>query len=1131
MAENVRLFLNGLDPAAHGLKAPQAGKWFADGSGYNFLESYARGIKIEGDVKDIRKVHSVPSAFARPILFSQALGSNASDAGSDPATALLANPLHKAVQAQWRGLMGLFALREYFGFDLSMEAFSVPSREDLVRMRKQSAGVRDLKFLTILREQMPKPEKIWEQCWLIRCDGKLVGATSPWTVVYTPAEYSCPASIPWRDKNTGLLGDPLTYLAAKSGKQEVTALGRWVERMLGQHEKHDSWELAHDRPKVAASLKRELQAWLDEIQLLHPEAVEGKLGEPFEKDLPAPYHYFLRGCHLDQSTLFQESDMFLWRPDGNNEKILVFSRQGIGDKARVFNSTFGDQVDVATMKAEGEANWAAKNGVKVPYKYLVAEDVFFPPRLLKIPLSDDARQFGTNEYAVPLEAKFFSYFRPGDVAGEHPRVTLTVVEQQKRKVKAELRIPLKSGANLTVSREYDLQRDIDEMEGKPAPATAVWPNFQSPYWHSNMCAFAGPATPSDFPLTAEPILADGKTLTRTSIREQDHERQVRMWESPTPIAGMRFWVKPKGSTEWKSCGMVLNKVVDLGATDSREVWSLGVDFGTSNTVIKRKLPGGEIKLLDLPGRTRLLTRAEPGLESSLLMNFYPAKPVVAPFVTALSQSGAMVLDGTSKYVPVFSVVPDQAGLLVRNLKWGSNGGQADEEPMQEYLKSLVRYASCEALAARVGTVNFEWSYPLALPGGVKTAMKDFWRSISKSFCDPKVMKVNFSMDGIPESDAICRELVSRSAYSSRVSSDGLSIMIDVGGGSTDIGYWTQAELKDQVSFKLAGNDVLTEAIVKQEPFARALREACGLETNDEVIKAFLEKPAIMVNHALASAKLKNGDGFGSGHPFDHPVVVNMKNRAQYPWLQIRSLSYLFFTGVAFFAGLQARKYLPKKTDARREDVFLFFGGRGSALLTWLSSDPEIIKIALTKAFRAGLGQEVAATAEKVYVGGSLFDIANESLPLKQEVAKGLLLPPIGKPSTGFEEAGTKTVVNGDLRQVIVGEELCVMPGNPTPLQFFDVVTAEQMQKLILPDHLDAMFFPVFTNGALKQNWANLNLDEVNLQKLLPDRGHVQEVMRRAAGPYGVLQPVFVCELAAAMEQFVRNSMGRAATAG
>ena len=30
--QNVRLFLNGLDPAAHGLKAPEAGKWFADGT-------------------------------------------------------------------------------------------------------------------------------------------------------------------------------------------------------------------------------------------------------------------------------------------------------------------------------------------------------------------------------------------------------------------------------------------------------------------------------------------------------------------------------------------------------------------------------------------------------------------------------------------------------------------------------------------------------------------------------------------------------------------------------------------------------------------------------------------------------------------------------------------------------------------------------------------------------------------------------------------------------------------------------------------------------------------------------------------------------------------------------------------
>ena len=210
---------------------------------------------------------------------------------------------------------------------------------------------------------------------------------------------------------------------------------------------------------------------------------------------------------------------------------------------------------------------------------------------------------------------------------------------------------------------------------------------------------------------------------------------------------------------------------------------------------------------------------------------------------------------------------------------------------------------------------------------------------------------------------------------------------------------------------------------------------------------------------------------------------------------------------------------------------LFFGGRGSQLLTWLTSNMEMIKFAMIKAFRAGLGQDVAATAEKVYIGGSLFEPSGDSLPLKQEVAKGLLLPPIGRTAGANGSDADATAPIADAKRVIVGEELCVLPGNPNPLNFFDVVTAEQMQQLILPDHLDAMFFTVFTNGALKQNWTNLNLDEVNLQKLLPDRGHVQEVMRRAAGPNGVLQPVFICELAAAMQQYVRNATGRAATAG
>ena len=156
-------------------------------------------------------------------------------------------------------------------------------------------------------------------------------------------------------------------------------MARWVELVLASHQANDSWELAHDRPKVAAALRRELESWLVEIRRLEPEVVKGELGEPDVKDIPAPYHYFLRSSHLDESALFEESDLFLWRPEGDNEKIIVFSRQGVSEKTRVFRSTFGDQVDIDQMKAEGGPIGSGRRR-KGPYKHPVAEDVFFLPR-------------------------------------------------------------------------------------------------------------------------------------------------------------------------------------------------------------------------------------------------------------------------------------------------------------------------------------------------------------------------------------------------------------------------------------------------------------------------------------------------------------------------------------------------------------------------------------------------------------------------------------------------------------------------------------------------------------------------------------------------------------------------------
>src|ERR1044071_4231974 len=197
-----RIFLNELRNDERQLPVPEGGRWKPDAG---FLEKFAHDIYVKGQVGD-RIVNSVPSVFARPIQFYQALSS-------------VDHPMHAAIINQWRGLLAVFALQRILQIPLRVTRFTL--RDDVEDTDP------DRQFLAILRAQAPNPQEEWASWLLIYADDQLVGATSPWSIVYTPTEYGVRSGIPWTDAD-GLLTDPFATLYAKdSDNQELRTLLTW----------------------------------------------------------------------------------------------------------------------------------------------------------------------------------------------------------------------------------------------------------------------------------------------------------------------------------------------------------------------------------------------------------------------------------------------------------------------------------------------------------------------------------------------------------------------------------------------------------------------------------------------------------------------------------------------------------------------------------------------------------------------------------------------------------------------------------------------------------------------------------------------------------------------------------------
>ncbi|HYH45130.1 MAG TPA: hypothetical protein VEG34_05545, partial [Thermoanaerobaculia bacterium] len=479
-----KLFLSPLKKQESSLKIPDAGRW---GTADDFLAKFAADILIDGQVEDRHLIQSVPTVFARPIQFYQAFENQR-------------HPAHASIVGQWRGLLGVFALHRWLGVSLDVQEFAVPKVEDGPLPSRFEPRSADLPLLAILNSQLPYPRSEWERWWLIHLRGHLLGATSPWSLVYTAATPGCPDDIPWQ--KDGRLIDPIAYYdPQKRGKSdELSLLAAWIGRVM--ENEPTRWGVAertHLEVPVRA-IVRELRAWKDELQRYSdPRANQRQLAESAAQVREVPYRHFL--VPLDVTGVRSQSDLLL---DTQVEDVLVFSRAGVDPAKRVDRGVLASQLryDAKSLPGpRGESGWRTPARQEIGYPYLIAEEAFFPPKLAELTLGKEAFTPGTVKFALPLTPLFFRYFDLGRLKEEK---ILAEFSANDDKVTVRLRLPLRGGDVLAVEKFYDRKTEVFQADG--TPGLAYWPDFYDRDWHHNIGLLSAA---SETNLTAAPLLPDG----------------------------------------------------------------------------------------------------------------------------------------------------------------------------------------------------------------------------------------------------------------------------------------------------------------------------------------------------------------------------------------------------------------------------------------------------------------------------------------------------------------------------------------------------------------------------------------------------------------------------------------------
>lgn len=1085
-----RFFLNALTSENRQLPvAKPSGSWYTEAA---FLSKYAADIKLEGDLADRDVVPSLPSVFARPIQFYQALA----DAK---------HPLHRAITNQWRGLLGMLALRRLLNLNVEVRSYTVPQAKDLPTQTSGIRGAGDVHITTILRNQLPHREGDWETWWMLYCNGVLVGATSPWSIVYTPADYRSPAAIPWQED--GLLRDPISYFGhnGKGSSPELAVLYRWVELVL----REQKWGMPDRLEDRAGAVGRALEAWKGDLDRYSDPSVSVPGLKVDRVNIAGkPYHFFFEIPDIGKT--LPKLDASDFEVNGVSGPVLILSRTGLDGGGRVYRSLFVNQLDLTPRGMPGPRSageWKTPTGHVVPIPYVIAEETFFPPRLITLTLSDEAVKRGLDSYALPLTPQFFEYFSFQEFLRYAEMLELEV--QGDGDIVAHLRLPLPSGRILEASKRYRRNEDIVSIDG--TPALAVWPDFCSNDWLENFAIYTATVD-----LEAAPMLEDGTTLQRTT--EDGNQRPTRIWQNQKPMIGFALYDPARGSKTGALAGVVLRASIappDDIVPERR--WRVSVDFGTSSTQVARKVDRGSLPLV-LKGRTRFLTRPVEEFKQAAVTALYPDEGVKPPFVTLLARGDATFFNsGASssqeRYTPQFHFFAERAGDVDRfeeNVKWGSGAGTREDLPIREYLRALTRFITCEARAAGVGGLTFEWSYPLSLPQGAKNAMAGFWAGVgSETIRKGSAMALN-ATPGISESEAVCRYLAGMEPPVLPVRAEALSVAVDVGGGSSDIGFWTETRLLDQVSFKLAGNDLLGPLCRDGSLLAELYRVCAHTSIALDTLTRYRERATIICNALLTRAKDHTGQPSLESDPARHPVVVGFQNTTllpgESPWRESRSVSYLFFTGLGFYLGLHAHSLkLPTK------EVNIYFGGRGCSLLAWIGrGSGDAVRELLEFAFLEGWAQaDTKAPEIEVNVHGPAirFDVRVQP---KDETVQGILAEPVGGVVTGLALSNT----------VIVGEKGWTKPDG-TEVEWNQRITAAEIGTLKPPPNYDSGHVAHFIDHVVPRYLGDLGLDE-RLRNLKLRSSTVQHYLRQKSASEQVIQPIFGSELKALIDDYLNQ---------
>lgn len=1001
-----------------------SGEWKSEDS--TFLEKLSKGLKMGGEeVVSASEIVSVPDVWARLLIVRNGLIDKRS-----------------SIVKEWRGTLALLALAPYYKHiyeltsnivnikDIQQNPFTVSSADS----SSSYAHIGKILFDVIPNDTMAQGQD-WNAIGVLNFNNQAIAVINPYTMVSAARDYTGVEGIrklPWYED--GFLIDPCD--ARDMRNEQYVVLSHYLQNLISNIQTLGSannevfnaimgnlqdFKASCDAKTAGASFSSYTQV---KVNLNLPaQPVYDKLAQIFigASDQNAKFD-----CGLDTREEFKDQINGAIFADFN---VAQSAGKTLSD-IRIWNNYSLNSIRQDPSLTKTIKNECEQQG----YLFLTPETIFTEKLVI---FAGDNRKLKDHtsdgdQFAYPLNSAMLMFLNPKTLS------TSCIISPSGDGYKVSLYLELKnengSSTNYTLEKVYKAK---DVVKNRTVPlGFSVWPDIKINNWDQYYFFYDGNAQVNILPKNIFSI-NDLRTKME-SLNTVDKIKFADSYNTTHQIVGEEIPIQRSTAiTELRSlssspeaimCNVAIqatgkaytehNKRVDVGfilipepqpVPETSNQWSVGIDFGTTNSCVYYKENKENPKSLNFKNRINLpyeVGTDEEEKEEVMQAHkeFVPSRLVNVPFMTilrerAFKETTVDNLPFRSNFIYYVDQVlyaiedlPDDKRPLKFNLKWDE--AEQSRIKVQYFVSQLVLQAAVEAAANGVKRENltFNFSYPEAYTTDHLRAFKRITkRAVNVGLNDENYKtqeKTNFLTESI--SSALYFAEGQKTAFTENV------VTIDIGGGTSDLSIWQNLNLIWRNSFRLAGKDVLIDYLCNNLGLIKDIsgNDELLLSSYDNLVKIKTNKDKLRNGIELLVNSPQFGTAFKSR--FD---IVSGKEKGK----GLKDLTELALSGILYYVG-QVLNHLIEN-DQFKKDVSktlrICLGGKASTLYKIVFEDNDE---------QVGLSKMV----EKI-TGGLFKSISVEftNTP-KHEVSYGLLVDRTGATDLNIKERSYETILGEDV---------------------------------------------------------------------------------------------------------------------